>query len=521
MVLGSSPNNSGNDFGGATNEWTDSSMGRHDLYNFEAKIDYTLDDSLKQNSFSLYAYFFLPQSLQVNESTYSRPQFFADITDYMRFKTPQMAISGLLNPENRLSPLVKMKPHLESIKNGVMDAEILTEISYELRLLGSIVKACLRDQFMYFTTELCKENQCQDVVDPFTSFIQEIKQLQDAMVFLKKEFSVVQIPIELREAFNFVDTFISLRIESKLAYTLEFIQDLESFSNIRKEMISMLEYEQNHYTNLNPRVVRKVDSENQGYTYWESILKKYVQGVLFLDIKPKDQRSNSLQILYSIAAGLAMFISLYIGLAIANQFEQNSMYFIIALVVAYMLKDRIKDNMRAFSDRAMGILFADKRTEIIDTAHEEKIGDCKESMHFMNWKDVPTQIIKMREANNKSVIERAGKPENVFRYKKMLTLETNKIKDLHERHGDISNIIRFNVRHFLQYADDPMYFETMWDKDTQKLTEVACNKAYHINIIFKLISNAEEVQEQIFYKKVRVILDQQGIKQVLEPEFSL
>ena len=67
--------------------WKESSMERHDLYNFETKIDYFSEKTKKQQtSYLLDTYFFIPQSLQINNSTYSKEQFFSDINNRIRFK---------------------------------------------------------------------------------------------------------------------------------------------------------------------------------------------------------------------------------------------------------------------------------------------------------------------------------------------------------------------------------------------------------------------------------------------------
>ena len=115
------------------------------------------------------------------------------------------------------------------------------------------------------------------------------------------------------------------------------------------------------------------------------------------------------------------------------------------------------------------------------------------------------------------MIEREGKPESVLKYSKIIELQTVKISDNHRRHSNINDIIRFNVKNFLQYADDPISNEEFWDSKENKVITVPSAKVYHLNIIFKMkIPN-----QQIEYKKIRVILDQKGIKEIIEPSFTL
>ena len=55
----------------------------------------------------------------------------------------------------------------------------------------------------------------------------------------------------------------------------------------------------------------------------------------------------------------------------------------------------------------------------------------------------------------------------------------------------------------------------------KKMEKLRASKVYHINIIFRMRTENIHGEEQIFYKKVRVVLDQKGIKRVVEPAFTL
>ncbi len=125
----------------STSEITDSFVERHDLYNFEAKVEYNIHRNIPINEFDLTIYYFVPQALQINEQTYPREKFFADLNDHIRFKTPRMTIAGIINPQNDLSPLNRILQHLEKIKNGNTDQQLFNKIIFELRLLGSIMKS--------------------------------------------------------------------------------------------------------------------------------------------------------------------------------------------------------------------------------------------------------------------------------------------------------------------------------------------------------------------------------------------
>ena len=55
----------------------------------------------------------------------------------------------------------------------------------------------------------------------------------------------------------------------------------------------------------------------------------------------------------------------------------------------------------------------------------------------------------------------------------------------------------------------------------RKFESIPISKVYHLNVIFKLSSFKGKNIDQIYFKKIRIILDQNGIKRVLEPEITL
>ena len=102
-----------------------------------------------------------------------------------------------------------------------------------------------------------------------------------------------------------------------------------------------------------------------------------------------------------------------------------------------------------------------------------------------------------------------------------ITLFNRIIERIHTRRKDLSDIIRFNIRSFLRYADDPIQYNLCWNQTIRKFESVPISKVYHLNVIFKLSSSKGKTINQVDFKKIRIILDQNGIKRVLEPEITL
>ena len=61
----------------------------HDRYQIEIKLDYELLDDNKTN-YRVYTYFFLPRSLGISAESYRKKDFYRDVQNYIRLKTPDL-----------------------------------------------------------------------------------------------------------------------------------------------------------------------------------------------------------------------------------------------------------------------------------------------------------------------------------------------------------------------------------------------------------------------------------------------
>ncbi|MFW9819229.1 MAG: hypothetical protein ACFFE5_06425 [Candidatus Thorarchaeota archaeon] len=502
-------------------DWEESSIQRHDLYNFESKIDYTLEQTeKKKTSYLLATYFFIPSSLQINKSSYSKEQFFSDINNRIRFKTPKMPIEEILDKRNENSPLITILESLKNLKSNNSNSDIINKIQREFCLLADIVKVALRDQFNYFQKNYYELIEQHSMLKLINSYLESIKKLQLKLKLLENNVLTLHKMKDLQEAFQFADEYISLQIEKWLTRFLKVFGDKIS-QEIKISLTELIEKEQEHREYIKSTLIIFEYDENETFSYQEGIMKKYLQRVLYLEKKKKDPKSQSLEIFYSVAAGVAMFLSLFLGFLILSFFTMYSIPFIIATVVIYMLKDRIKENIRGISQKAVGSLFPDQHIDIVDGFNREKIGKSKEIVNFKSKDKIPPEILNIRRSSNISSIEERGKPEEVILYEKKITLFNKKIRQFHTRRNDISDVIRFNVRDFLRYADDPIQISSKWNSDEKKIVEIPVAKVYHLNLVVKLTSYKGKKVNKIHYKKYRVIIDQKGIKRVLEPDFTL
>ncbi|GIW22851.1 MAG: hypothetical protein KatS3mg068_1858 [Candidatus Sericytochromatia bacterium] len=64
----------------------------HDRYQFESSFDFDIrshDDERKKN-YQIDMYIFIPENIGINNDTYTRDNFYKDLTNYIRIKTPDL-----------------------------------------------------------------------------------------------------------------------------------------------------------------------------------------------------------------------------------------------------------------------------------------------------------------------------------------------------------------------------------------------------------------------------------------------
>jgi hypothetical protein len=360
-------------------------------------------------------------------------------------------------------------------------------------------------------------------LDDFLAGLEEVyRRFRD----LEKELCAADAPRELKETLDFARDLLSLEIQNYLTLLLD-VYGKRSKKAPRKTLdtlVLVIEEHQSFRRLRNSNLIRNAEDSNENFTYWEGILKKYFQSVLYLNMRDKNAAGKAQHLFYGIAAGAAMLLSVMIGYWIGMRFSgEQSMSFIIAIVAAYIIKDRTKDIIRVYSTRLIRLFFPDRKFAIEDALSRKKIGTVRETTHFLAPRDLPADVREARRSGHMTRIEEQGKPEEVFVYHKTVSLNTRKISRAHSRRGDIDDIMRFNVRKLIQYADDSFHFDKVWDAKAKKIRRVKCAKVYHLNLIIRMETAsarrklpAARAKKTISFKHIRVILNQDGIVRMSE-----
>lgn len=471
----------------------------HDRHQFELKLGYALDPSTYNNKYNIELYMFIPNSLGINNQTYSKNYFYNDVQGYIRFKTPTFSFEQLADINNQLSPLTRIKSLLEaSPKKKPLIAE--------LKLYACTVRVALRDAIMEIRKQIRKSDPT-GLKDKLTKTCNELNSCLKELRNLLPKLVVESVHEDVRTAFRHTDEYLGIAIDgllNSLHNTINSSSLSEGDIDELNKILTPIIISEFNYRKDNNYTTYSLNSENELFLYRKGVLKKIITSILFLKTHTQEGVTLAKDFVFAIAAGIAMVIATAVTLWAGHRYGSTSIPFVLAIVVGYMAKDRIKDWLKYIFSKKMTRWFADLKTDILDPANDSKIGVCKHAFSFIPEKNIPQDITKARRQNTSPDF---WLMENVIKYEKSVFLKPRLILKNHTRLRNVTDIIRFNIHKFLERMDEPYEIRRAIDPSTGEISEFKCARVYHINIILLL-------EEKM--RRMRLVVDQNGIKRIEE-----
>ncbi len=489
----------------------------------EIKLDYAIDTAARCTRYRVETYFFVPRSLGLTPHSYSRDQFYSDVQAYIRFKTPGVSLASLIDPEQQSSPLYRAQ-QLMARAGGAADPP-RDSMSHEMRLLGCLVRTNLRDGTADIRRKIARlddphahEILTDDVRQATCRLVDDVARTLDAFRTLRPDFLEAKRPRWLREMFEYVDEYLSISAEAYLTAILGQLDDdpelRRALPESRRRLARLVTAEQQHRRSAGYVSVLDPQGGNDSYIHRKSALKKFMSSVLFLKIHKAKEGRGATNVVAGIAAAVAMLFSTVAAIWSQGVYGLNSFPFVIAVVTAYVFKDRIKEWLRAYFSGRLSRLLHDYSVYIHDPVAQTAVGRCRESFTYLDDAQLPPEILHLRHADSTSVLEPESKPEVVMKYVKDVTLRGRTIARLHGRLGDVNDIIRFNISSFLARMDEPLQSVKSYDAALDRITTVDCPKAYHVNLVMVLQARGQHP----IIERFRIILDKYGIKELQDVE---
>lgn len=488
----------------------------HDRYQIEIKLDYELVSG-KKTHYQIATYIFIPQNLGITKQTYQKTEFYKDIQNYIRLKTPNLILRDFV--ENSTSPLRAVE-RIISTENWSSNPEAKTRLVENFKLLSAMLKSSTREHLNLVKTRIAEarpESKISLLIHNLVEeFLVEGKKITDKYRSFYSTFNLPNVDKQIFTAYKFTDESLSLLIEESAVEMFQIVEDYlkKGFkADFKHKLSELVSCEIKHRRAQGYNSFIREGDDNEEYIYRVSVLKKYASSVLYLSTAIRREGVELEHILYSIAAGLSMIFATVVAFYFQQQYGNFTFPFFIALVVGYMFKDRIKELGRSLFAKYLQSVLYDRRIVIKTLDGKHKLGILREKMSFVREKDIPATILAVRNRDQMTDLDNDGQGEHVICYAKDIVLHTDTFKDVFVSMPEITglnDIMRYNIRAYLDKMDEPIQAKNYLDGGQAKTA--LCDKVYHLNLVFKYGSSHRESEE--VYKHIRLILNQQGLKRI-------
>jgi hypothetical protein len=468
-------------------EWSPDELQVRDLYQFQLKSEVKFDKNSSKHQFTQEFYLFVPKSLQINKKSYSKDEFYRDQTHFVRLKTPKISLEQLSNIENSKTPLY-------NVVNNI-------QVEHNLKLFGNCFRSALREK-------------CTQLVNGSSILHSSLLELQlitlsQHISKVKKTFRGIKVSPYDHNTYTYLDEFLSSSIDYYLTALLSDLLHLnktsaESTLILTSQLKQEKKYRHNHFQE-NFCIDDEKEETGEELLYKRKLLNKFILDCLLLKtnrVEPVDKMKN---LIASIAAGVAMLIQVILLInMIKSSFLYNSIPFILATVLIYILKDRTKEVIKNIFTKKGRKYFPDFKTKITSTDKKEILGIRQENFSILSLKDLPEEIKNLRNNDFHNELKLFNRPEKIIYYRSNLNF--NKKNNPLE----LNTLFRFNIWRFLSKAGNPYLKYHNFNINTDTIEEKLIPKTYHLNLIIK----EYHPNKSIIYRKYRIVINKSGIKRV-------
>ena len=453
---------------------------KHDNFSIEFKFGFNSKEDGVRDDFSVNAWLFVPNSLDINPENYGKKQFYRDIKSNIRLITPVYLMREIAQDSSL--PLVSLKRALENIVSGPTQ-ENLDSYEYHLKMFAAIFKSALRDLAAHISSVRCLES-AEYLVDDYT---------RNSMLVLEKFralYQIIDVPTvteKTRSLLRLCDEFMSHVVELRTIRIIKAIDeqaDSPVYTKIREKFMALIISEHNYKLSQGYGVMNEDASHNRNLVFHRGMLKKFIESELYIRLDTKKDGVAVQQIYYSIAAGVAMIFATAVAWYSQVRYGNITWPLFIVLVVSYMLKDRIKDLLRYYFAHRLGNKYYDKKATI--TIGKKRVGEIKEGFDFISETKTPAEVLKMREQSSSVEDESRIFEEKILLYRKHVTIDEVALaaNDDYPMRG-INEIMRLHLNRLTHKMDNPEVPIDSIDEDGNIL-QLKVQKLYYVNIVFQL-----------------------------------
>lgn len=471
----------------------------HDKFSVVIDVTYDKLSKKKKSKYTTLTYLFFPDSLNINRKTYPSTKFYNDVRFFLKYDTPNYTLYDIHEGENSL--LKNLFKNTDKYLKNRSDKN-RSRFKNQVKMFAATFSSLLR----YKTDSLIKKRTIK--VEELDVYLKNIKAV--LLDFREVVLKVKKTDLEEinKKVIYHADEHISNVMEVQLMKLYNHLKNKNDPFKSLATIVKLINAEQNYKKQKVYDSPKDKNVNPDELLFKRNQLKKYIESIFFLNQDIRKDGAVFEQSILALAAGLAMVFSTGIAFYYQQVYGNFTMPFFIALVVSYMLKDRIKGLISLLFVSKSSSFFYDFKIKITNSLNK-KIGLIKENFSFVQLKKLGPKVKKYRLQNLVIGLTERSLNEQVIQYKKKIIIFPKKFGNdlLDENIIGLTDITRLNFYRFIQYMDDPKK-DYILVKKGEVYNKVA-NKIYHINIVQKYYT-----EEGIEFSRYRVIMNRNGIRKI-------
>lgn len=478
---------------------------KHDNFSIEFKCGFACREDRERDDFSVNAWIFVPNSLDINPENYGKKQFYRDMKSNVRLITPVYLLREIADDD--CLPLTSLKKAFEALV-AEPDAKNADAYEYHLKMFSAIFKSSIRNHARHIRNTKSLVSSLYLIED----YIQSASMVLEKFRSLYRIIDVPVLSENLRGYFRLCDEFMSHSLDVQTIRIIKRIDtssEKENLVDVRNLLADLVQSERKYKHTADYGLLNGEDRHDRRLVYHRGMLKKFVESELYIHLSKKKDGVAVEQLYYSIAAGIAMIFATGVAWLIQVKYGNITWPLFVALVISYMMKDRIKDLMRFYFAHKLGNKYFDNKANV--TIGKTKVGEIKEGFDFISLKNTPDEVVRLRERASSVEDESRVFEEKVMLYRKRLTIDDVALSqnDDYPMSG-INEIMRLHLNRFTHKMDNPKIFIDTLDAEGN-IKSMSVRKTYYLNVVFQL-----QHDKDVEYHHFRIVMSRDGVLNVSE-----
>jgi hypothetical protein len=476
------------------------SVRAHGRRSLEFKLEHELGRK-DRPSFRTRALFVFPSSLAMSEERLSRSRWYANLRAYLRLYLPPASLSELAE--------VKLYFNAEdAVAEGVVSKR---RAAKKLRRLFRLHAQRLRD-----ASGLAREKVISELAESgheaaLASANSFVAELDAARLPLRNCAGQVRTDPDhkLGRLIRRCDEWLSLEVSGQLLQVMHALQEHDLV--VPKACHDLLDTEERWRESQSyPSHLFDPQRDGSALLMCTSRLKKLMGTSLHLDLSAEAPSSGIQDLAFAIAASVAMLWAVgmqiitwwFVGNPVSpDAAPETILTFTVVAVLAYALKDKIKEGLRGwFRARIPDWLFDRKQVGRDD---DEEMATAQESTRFLGLDELSDSDRAWFKSSSP-----LGVPVDVISYQRTTVLHADRLREAQPDIAGLTEIVRFALRPWLTHMDN--LSQPFWHRDDS--AHIVKRKALRMYPVVLLIELSRPKETLRFTYKLHV--SQRGLEEV-------